>query len=72
MITVFKRGEVLFLLAGWAEGGSVVWLNTGKGQNLLGKVKWQPKVNTRHRLAFSGINDLPGFFPLKIRGGDLY
>lgn len=61
-ITVFKGGEELFLVTGWAEGVSVVWLSSEKGQNLLGKVKWQPKVNTRHRLAFLGVNDLAGFF----------
>lgn len=64
-ITVFKGGEELVLMAGWAEGVSVVWLSTGKGQNLLGKVKWQPKVNTRHRLALSGVHNLAGFFLFK-------
>lgn len=52
----------MVLVTGWAEGVSLVWLNTGKGQNLLGKVKWQLKVNTRHRLVFSGVTD---FFLLK-------
>lgn len=61
-ITVFKGGEELVLVTGWAEGVSLVWLNTGKGQNSLGKVKWQLKVNTRHRLVFSGVTD---FFLLK-------
>lgn len=60
----------MVLVTGWAEVRvSLVQLNTGKGQNSLGKVKWQPKVSTRHRLVFSGVND---FFPLKIRSGDLY
>lgn len=31
-IRVFKGGEELVLVAGWAEGVSVVWLSTERGK----------------------------------------